>query len=85
MSTRSYMLIQSEKGQADTVAIELSGRQGILTVDQVFGQYDVVALIEADDLEGLVMIVRNEVAPLDHVIRTETLVVSSTMKPMQKS
>ena len=77
MSLRAYVIIESEKGQADTVAAELYGMEGILTTDQVFGQYDIVALIVANDLERLAMIVRNEIAPLDHIIRTETLIVSS--------
>ena len=80
MSSRAYVLIESEKGQSDTVVTELSGKQGILTADQVFGRYDVVAVIEANNLEGLVVIVRNEIAPLDHVVRTETLIVSSAMR-----
>lgn len=76
MKQRGYVLIQAEKGQADTVAAELSGKRGIIAADQVFGQHDVVAVIEAEDLEGLVAIVRNEIAAADHVVRTETLLVS---------
>jgi DNA-binding Lrp family transcriptional regulator len=79
MKYRAYVLIQAEKGQADTVATELSGKEGILTVDRVFGQHDLVAVIEALNLEGLVGIVRNEIAPSPHVARTETLVVTSGM------
>ena len=80
MSQRAYVLIESEKGQADTVAAELTHKDGILKADQVFGRCDVVALIEADDLEGLVVIVRNKIAPADHVVHTETLIVSPGMK-----
>jgi DNA-binding Lrp family transcriptional regulator len=78
MSQRAYVLIEAQKGQADTVAAELMGKQGILSVDRVFGRHDIVAVIEAEDLDGLVMIIRNEIAPAEHVVRTETLVVTSS-------
>ena len=84
MSHRAYVLIEAEKGQGDTVAAELSHKRGILKADQVFGRCDVVAEIEAADLEGLVLIVRNEIAPADYVFHTETLIVSPGMKPVQK-
>ena len=85
MSQRAYVLIKSEKGQADTVAAELTHKDGILKADQVFGRCDVVALIEADDLEGLVVIVRNEIAQAEHVVQTETLIVSPGMRLRQTS
>ena len=85
MSQRAYVLIKSDKGEADTVATELTHQNGVLTADQVFGRCDVVAVIEADDLEGLVSIVRNEIAPADHVVQTETLIVSSGMRAKRTS
>ncbi len=78
---KAYVLIQAEKGQSDKVSSELSGMEGILTVDRVFGEYDLVVTIEALNLEGLVVIVRNEIAPSPHVTRTETLVVTPKMGP----
>ena len=85
MSQRAYVLIEAAKGQADTVATELMGKQGILSVDRVFGRHDVVAIIEAENLNGLVVIVRNEIAAADHVVRTETLVVTSSTTHLRKS
>ncbi len=38
----------------------------------MFGQYDIVALIEAKDIDGLIRIVGNDIATADHVMRTET-------------
>ena len=76
MTKKAYLLIKVEKGDATSVAAELSDKQGILAADSVFGHYDVVALIEADDLVGLRAIVRNEISQADHVVRTETLLVT---------
>lgn len=84
MSQKAYVLIKSGKGQADTVTTELSHKKGILKADHVFGQYDAVVLIEAANLEGLATIVRNEIAQAEHVISTETLVLSPSTKSGQK-
>jgi DNA-binding Lrp family transcriptional regulator len=85
MSQRAYVLIKAEKGEADTVAAELTHQDGVLTADQVFGRCDVVAVVEADDLQGLVSIVRNEIALAEHVVHTETLVVTSGMRAKRTS
>ncbi len=76
MAHKAYVLIDVEKGSADTVAAELMHKSGVLAVEPVFGQYDVVALIEAKDFDDLADVVRNVIAQADHVVRTETLVVS---------
>ena len=85
MSQKAYVLIKADKGETDTVATELTHLDGVLTADQVLGRYDVVAVIEADDLEGLVSIVRNEIAKADHVVHTETLIVTSGMRAKRTS
>jgi DNA-binding Lrp family transcriptional regulator len=84
MKFKAYVLIQAEKGQSDKVSTELSSKEGILTVDRVFGEFDLVAVIEALDLQGLVVIVRNVIAPSPLVTRTETLVVTPKMSPQRR-
>jgi len=77
MPHKAYVLIDVEKGLADTVVTELSHKPGVVTSEPVFGRHDVVALIEVQDFDDLAEIVRSVVAEKDHVVRTETLVVSS--------
>ena len=84
MKYKAYVLIRADKGEADTAAAELDNKEGILTVDRVFGHHDLVAVIEAPNLEGLVMIVTNEIATTAHVSSTETLVVTSGMGAQHK-
>ena len=85
MNERAYVLIRAEKGHETTAVTELRGKQGIVSADRVFGQYDIVALIEADDLDGLIRIVSNDIEEAEHVMRTETLVIISGRKPKSKS
>ncbi len=85
MSERAYVLIKAEKGQEPTAVTELGNRPELLAVDRVFGQYDIVALIEAEDLDELIRIVGEDIASAEHVMRTETLVITSGRKPRPKS
>lgn len=77
MSRKAYVLIDVEKGEAGSVAVELSGKPGILATDVILGNHDVVAIVEADDVDQLVRIVRNEIIAADGVVRTDTLLVVS--------
>jgi len=40
MGIRAYVLIDMEKGEASSVAVELGGKPGILAADVVFGECD---------------------------------------------
>ena len=75
MKRRAYVLIDADKRGAGSIVAELDGKLGIISADSVFGHHDVVAVIEADDMEGLVKIVRNEISQAEGVIHTETLLV----------
>ena len=85
MSERAYVLIKTDKGQEPTAVTELGYKQGLLAIDRVFGQYDIVALIEAENLDGLIRFVGNDIATADHVMRTETLLITSGRNPKPKS
>ena len=49
----AYILIQAEVGKATQVTNELRSIKGIVAVDGVTGPYDVIARVEAEDLDGL--------------------------------
>jgi DNA-binding Lrp family transcriptional regulator len=49
----AYILIQTEVGKAAQVTDSVRGIEGVVAVDPVTGPYDVVARVEADDLERL--------------------------------
>jgi DNA-binding Lrp family transcriptional regulator len=79
MKKKAYVLVDAERGQAVAVAAELSGKHGILAADPIFGRHDVIATIEADDLNGLVKLVRDEIAQAEHVTHTETFIVAPAL------
>ena len=77
MRRKAFVLIEVEKGEAGIVAAELDGKAGIVSADRVFGRCDLVAVIEAADINGLEKVAREIIAPVPYVSRTETLLVIS--------
>jgi len=75
MSRKAYVMIDVEKGQSNSVAAEICRLPGIVTVDVVFGQYNLIATIEADDIDKMAKIVRDEIATADFVVHTQTFPV----------
>jgi DNA-binding Lrp family transcriptional regulator len=79
MSTRAYVLIEAAVGKAKPVAEGINGlgfpNARILTVDAVTGPYDVIALLEADDLDHLGTAITDGIQQVDGVQRTTTCLV----------
>ena len=73
MLRKAYVLVEVEKGQSGSVAAEISNLPGIISAEVVFGQYNLVAIIEAEDIDKLARIVRDKIATADFVLRTQTL------------
>lgn len=73
---RGYVLIETEGGATlavgDAVRGISSSHGRIVSVDTVTGPYDVIVLVEADDLDQLGRAIMNEVAAVPGVQRTTT-------------
>jgi DNA-binding Lrp family transcriptional regulator len=71
--TRAYILIQTEVGRAgSSVAEEISGISGVIEADNVTGPYDVVALAEAEGLDGLNREILTKIQAVAGITRTLT-------------
>ncbi|MFC1983293.1 Lrp/AsnC ligand binding domain-containing protein [Chloroflexota bacterium] len=77
MSRKAYVLIDVKKGQATDIAIVLNGKPGILAADVILGPHDVIAVVEANDVDALARLVENEIAIEDGVERTNTCLIVS--------
>jgi DNA-binding Lrp family transcriptional regulator len=75
MNREAYVLIDVEKGRAADVVIELTDKPGISAAKEIWGPHDVIAVIEADDVDTLIHIVKNEIVAADGVLRTDTCLV----------
>lgn len=68
----AYVLIQAEVGKAAAVAQAIGAIQGVTYSVPVTGPYDVIALIEAADVDSLGKLVVSQVQAVDGITRTLT-------------
>ncbi len=70
----AYILIEMVAGHSRALVASLAEREAVKSVDRVTGPYDVVAVIEADDVNGVSDILDTEIHSLPGVVRTTTCV-----------
>lgn len=75
MKRKAYVLIDAEKGQSSSVVIALSEKPGVLAADVVWGPHDVVAMVEADDIDALMHLVQSGISIIDGIARIDTCLV----------
>ena len=71
---RAYILIEMAAGHSTKLVRTLRGQPGVKDVDRVTGPYDVIAIIEASDLNKAHEFVTTEIHRLEGVLRTITSV-----------
>lgn len=72
MVVQAYILIQTEVGKAADVAREIAGIEGVATVDDVTGPYDVIVRAESSNVDDLGKLVVAKVQGVDGITRTLT-------------
>ena len=75
MKRRAYILIDTEKGQSSSVVIALSEKPGVLAADVIWGPHDVVAIVEADDIDKLMHFVQSDILLIDGIARLDTCLI----------
>ncbi len=75
MKKRAYVLIDAEKGQSSSIVIALSEKPGVLAADVIWGPHDVVAIIEADDIDTLMHLVQTDISLIDGIAHTDTCLI----------
>ena len=72
MVVQAYILIQTEVGKAATVAEQIAKISGVTLAEDVTGPYDVIARVEARNVDELGKLVVSKVQSLDGITRTLT-------------
>ena len=72
MSAKAYILIETQVGKSKEVTNIITKLPAIASVDQVTGPYDIIAMVEADDLNNVGAIVTDLIHPIDGIARTVT-------------
>lgn len=72
---QAYILIQTDVGKSAVVAHEVSALEGVLQAEDVTGPYDVIAHIEAPNVDDLGKLVIATIQDIPGITRTLTCTV----------
>ncbi|MEE9324578.1 MAG: Lrp/AsnC ligand binding domain-containing protein [Dehalococcoidia bacterium] len=72
MTTKAFVLIETAVGKTREVSNALQNVEGMKSVDAVTGPYDIIAIMEADDLNTIGNAVTSKVHTVNGVVRTVT-------------
>jgi len=75
MNAKAFVLIETAGGKTKPVITSLKKMQGIKSVDTVTGPYDVIAIVEAADLNEVGDIITGKIHTVDGISRTVTCLV----------
>ena len=72
MPTKAYILIETAVAKSRDVANTLRSLPGVRTVDAVTGPYDIIAVVEAPDLNAVGDLVTGQIHTINGIVRTVT-------------
>ena len=72
MLAKAFVLIETAVGKTKEVVTTLKQIEGISSVDTVTGPYDIIAVIEADDLNEIGDLITSKIHAIDGISRTVT-------------
>ncbi len=75
--SRAYVLISVKNpGEVRATADHLSKKKGVVSAEVIFGPYDIIAVIEGQDLGDLSSAVINDLYDLDQIQGSTTCIVT---------
>jgi DNA-binding Lrp family transcriptional regulator len=75
MVVQAYILIQTEVGTSQSVALEIAQLAGVTMAEDVTGPYDVIARVEAATIDELGHLVIAKIQDVKGITRTLTCTV----------
>jgi len=72
MAAKAFVLIETAVGKTKDVINILNKSDGIKSVDAVTGPYDIIAVVDGEDLNAIGSMVTNKIHPIPGVNRTVT-------------
>ena len=71
----AYILIKIAPGKSRSITEQIAKVDGVKTAHAVTGMFDIIAFIEAADINHLTDTVRTKIQTIDGVLRTHTAIV----------
>ncbi len=72
MAAKAFILIETVVGRTKEVVTSIKQLEGVKSVDTVTGPYDIIAIIEAKDLNEIGDMVTGKIHPIAGISRTVT-------------
>ncbi len=72
MSAKAFVLIETVVGRTREVIGSIKQLEGVKSVDTVTGPYDIIAIIEANNLNEIGDLVTGKIHPITGISRTVT-------------
>jgi DNA-binding Lrp family transcriptional regulator len=72
---KAYVLINASPGRALEVAERLQKQEGISAADAITGEYDVIAVCEAPDVNAIGQLIVEKIQKVEGVFKTITCLV----------
>ncbi len=71
----AYVLVKIAPGKSRTIVAQISKVEGVKTAHPVTGMFDIIAYLEASDINNLTGTVRTSIQTIEGVLRTHTAIV----------
>lgn len=72
MAAKAYVLIETAVGRTKEVTSVIERIEGVRAVDPVTGPYDIIAIIEGENLSNIGDMVTGKIHPIPGIARTVT-------------
>ncbi len=72
MAAKAFILIETAVGRTKQVVSTLQQLKGVKSADCVSGPYDMIAVVEGENLNEIGMLVTDKIQPVSGISRTVT-------------
>ena len=72
MAAKAFVLIETAVGKSKEVVEAIRQLKGVKSVDTVTGPYDVIAVVEGENLNDIGDLVTGKIHPIEGISRTVT-------------
>lgn len=72
MTAKAFVLIETDVGKTKDVVAKVKQLKGVKSVDPVTGPYDIITIIEAENLNDIGDLVTGKIHPVAGISRTVT-------------
>jgi DNA-binding Lrp family transcriptional regulator len=78
MAAKAFILIETAVGKNKDIIRDLKQLKGVTSVNYVTGPYDIIAIIEAENLNEIGDIITQDIHPISGINRTTTCLALKT-------